>query len=309
MVTFYINNIPMYTGTVNKLPNFNGYAVATERSDSGVYIDNLKYVSLDSVYGETEYLYGDADNNGILTANDAAVVLQKTLDGDYITELENVCDDYLKYLDVDCSGILTANDAAIILQKTLSGDYLMPVETSTQQTTETTTESTTISTTISTTETTTETTTSANIKDYVVSGGAITFDTDTRSIIGYTGKPTYVVIPEEIDGVPVENIDDSVFESCSSLTSITLPGTIKKLGYRVFTSCRKLENVVIQNGTEEIDATSFRNCTSLKRIEIPDSVTTINVTVWYSDVTIVCHAGSYAESYANSKGLKTEIIE
>jgi hypothetical protein len=287
------------------LPDFNGYAVATERSDSGVYVDNLKYVSLDDGYGETEYLYGDADNNGILTANDAAVVLQKSLDGSYIPDLENVCDDYMKYLDVDCDGILTANDASVILQKTLDGSYIMPIETTTELTTETTTESTTIS----TTETTTETTTSANIKDYVVSGGAITFDTDTGSVIGYTGNPTYVIIPEEIDSVPIENIADSAFESCSSLKSITLPGTIKKLGYRVFTSCRKLENVVIQNGTEEIDATSFRNCTSLKRIEIPDSVTTINVTVWYSDVTIVCHAGSYAESYANSKGLKTEIIE
>jgi hypothetical protein len=152
-----------------------------------------------------------------------------------------------------------------------------------------------------------------------VSGGAITFDTDTGSIIGYTGKPTYVVIPEEIDGVPVENIgyavkngvqsDMGVFETCKSLKSVTLPGTIKKIGDAAFLSCRYLENVVISEGTEEISATSFKNCMSLKRIEIPDSVTTINVTFWYSDVTIVCHAGSYAESYANSKGLKTEIIE
>jgi hypothetical protein len=75
-----------------------------------------------------QILYGDADNNGLLTANDASVVLQKVLNDDFELPIQTATDNYMNYIDVDGNKILTANDAASILQKVLNLDYKFPVE-------------------------------------------------------------------------------------------------------------------------------------------------------------------------------------
>lgn len=43
------------------------------------------------------------------------------------------------------------------------------------------------------------------------------------TITKYTGNDTEVIIPPEIDGMPVTSIGKSAFHNCSSLTSVTLP--------------------------------------------------------------------------------------
>lgn len=73
-------------------------------------------------------LYGDADNDGSLTAADSAQVLQKVLNNSFEIALQKENDDWLAILDVDCSGNLTSYDSAIILQKALDDSYVMPCE-------------------------------------------------------------------------------------------------------------------------------------------------------------------------------------
>lgn len=72
---------------------------------------------------ETGTLYGDADGSGIITANDAAVILNAVRMGTEASE-EDIINNY----DVDFSGILTANDASTVLYKVLNNDYALPVE-------------------------------------------------------------------------------------------------------------------------------------------------------------------------------------
>jgi len=43
-------------------------------------------------------------------------------------DIENVIDNYKKYVDVDNNGILNAVDAAIILEKALDDGFKMPIE-------------------------------------------------------------------------------------------------------------------------------------------------------------------------------------
>lgn len=76
----------------------------------------------------TEYVFGDADADGILTSSDVAVVMQKVLTDKYIMPLENVTPYYMEYLDVDCDFRLTATDAAMIMQKVLVSSIVMPIE-------------------------------------------------------------------------------------------------------------------------------------------------------------------------------------
>ncbi len=73
-------------------------------------------------------VYGDADADNVLSANDASVTLQKVLISTYKMPLENKTDDYMDILDVDRDGSLTAADAAYILQKVLISTFLMPYE-------------------------------------------------------------------------------------------------------------------------------------------------------------------------------------
>ncbi len=69
-----------------------------------------------------EGLYGDADLNGVLTANDAACVLESVIDSDYQVEAE------LEIVDVNGDGVLTAADAAQILSKVLDIGYKFTIE-------------------------------------------------------------------------------------------------------------------------------------------------------------------------------------
>ena len=42
--------------------------------------------------------------------------------------LEDVTDDYMKYVDVDGDGLLTASDSAYVLQKVLDSNFCYPIE-------------------------------------------------------------------------------------------------------------------------------------------------------------------------------------
>ncbi len=76
----------------------------------------------------TTFTYGDANGDGIITAADAAMILEKSLNLDFITEIERNTTDYKKYLDVNRDDKIDANDAAIVLQKSLNFDFEMACE-------------------------------------------------------------------------------------------------------------------------------------------------------------------------------------
>lgn len=76
---------------------------------------------------EEKFIYGDVNGDGILEADDAAMVLQKVLVNTYKLPLEDKTKDYMIYVDVDKDGYITASDAAYILQKVLISSFEFPV--------------------------------------------------------------------------------------------------------------------------------------------------------------------------------------
>lgn len=74
------------------------------------------------------FVKGDSDDDGVVTAEDAAQLLQNILDESYATGMHKHNSDYMDYIDVDKDGFLTAGDAAIIMQKAIDNGYKMPVE-------------------------------------------------------------------------------------------------------------------------------------------------------------------------------------
>ena len=101
-------------------------------------------------------------------------------------------------------------------------------------------------------------------------------------ITGYSGAHSVLVIPDTIDGYTVTAISDSVFAGKTSLTSVSLPKNLKKLGWFVFSGCTSLKSVTVPSSVSEIGYDSFANCTRL---------------------TVYCEKGSYAEKFATSYGI------
>ena len=84
-----------------------------------------------------------------------------------------------------------------------------------------------------------------------------------------------VAIPERVNNKDVIEISSNAFTGCTSLTSISIPSTVKTIGSEAFKGCSSLKNIVLPNTLSAIGNSAFENCTNLSTIQIPESVTTI----------------------------------
>jgi hypothetical protein len=103
---------------------------------------------------------------------------------------------------------------------------------------------------------------------YITTNGAI--------ITGYTGprgQRAKVIIPSEINGLPVTTIGDSAFYGWD-LGSVTIPDSVVTLENSAFASCG-LTNATIGNGVTSIGDLAFDSCPLLTSVTIPDGVITL----------------------------------
>lgn len=122
-----------------------------------------------------------------------------------------------------------------------------------------------------------------NLRDYLqndeivdrVTIGTDTFhieaiDTETVAITGYKGSDVKhaLTIPETLDNKSVVEISDEAFKNCTSITSVTFPATIEKIGVYAFAGCLSLETVAIPANVEVVAEGAFTGCTSLKTVTL-----------------------------------------
>ena len=74
---------------------------------------------------------------------------------------------------------------------------------------------------------------------------------------------------------PVTSIGDRAFQSCFSLTSVTIPHGVTSIGDRAFSRCTSLPSITIPDNVTSIAALAFYGCSSLSSITIPNSVISI----------------------------------
>ena len=122
-------------------------------------------------------------------------------------------------------------------------------------------------------------------------------------IIKYKGEDSEVVIPEEINKIPITEIGDNAFKEnkniekliipssittigksafygCTSLKTIEFSQGLLNIGKLAFSSCRLLENFKLPNTLKVIDEFAFSECSSLKKIDIPYSVIEIGMSAF-----------------------------
>lgn len=130
----------------------------------------------------------------------------------------------------------------------------------------------------------------------------------------YLGSETSVIVPTQIDDLPVISIGEAAFNRCTNLESITIPDSVTSIGGGIFAACTSLKNInlppekyfrdkyflyeiidscnvrinscmnpnvssipsVVNNfNVTSIDDSAFSECVTLMSIKIPDSLTFI----------------------------------
>ncbi len=81
----------------------------------------------------------------------------------------------------------------------------------------------------------------------------------------------------DMENVNLEALPADTFRNKTSLTSVKLPKTLKKIGSYAFSGCSGLTSVTIPDSVTSIGDRAFQDCSSLTSVTIPDSVTSIPV--------------------------------
>ena len=105
---------------------------------------------------------------------------------------------------------------------------------------------------------------------------------DEITITSYSGSSTELIIPASIGGLPVVSIGDNAFEN-SSLVSVSIPETLKSIGWFAFSGSQSLKRIIIPKNVTEIGYNAFSGA---------------------KELTVYAPSDSHAYQYAQSYGIK-----
>ena len=105
--------------------------------------------------------------------------------------------------------------------------------------------------------------------EYSVENGEITITRCKEEAMGE------IIIPQNIDSMPVTAIGESAFEFCTEITKVEIPDTIKTIGSYAFVYCWSLESIEIPDSVISIEASAFEGCTALKTVHLGKNLSSL----------------------------------
>lgn len=112
-----------------------------------------------------------------------------------------------------------------------------------------------------------------------------TVENGGATVTSYLGEESNVTVPASLGGVPVVAVADRAFADNLRLQSVVLPEGVVSVGWFAFSGCVALGAVRLPASVASIAYGAFENCPA--------------------SLVIHCFAGSYAEQYARSYGIRT----
>ena len=73
----------------------------------------------------------------------------------------------------------------------------------------------------------------------------------------------------------IEIIDNNSFINCSQLLTLSLPTTLRSIGYNAFWYCTKLEELTLPEGLLTVRGDAFYGCSSVTKLVLPSTLTSI----------------------------------
>ena len=96
----------------------------------------------------------------------------------------------------------------------------------------------------------------------------------TVVITAYRGSATELTIPGELNGKRVSGIGETAFVR-SNLVSVTIPGTVDRIGNAAFAASGALKSITVAQGVKEIGDEAFADCPKLIDVTLPESGVTL----------------------------------
>ena len=110
------------------------------------------------------------------------------------------------------------------------------------------------------------------LQEYICGDFYYTLDDNGNAILRYySGNESNLILPTKLNDHCVIEIFKNTFIQNDSLTSLTVPGTIKTIDSEAFNYCYNLKEVIISDGVIDIQEGAFCECESLESITIPNS--------------------------------------
>lgn len=158
--------------------------------------------------------------------------------------------------------------------------------------------------------------TMSNILNFVVAEGtqglAYTLRESYYAVANGTATDTDIVIPSQVDGIPVQEIAYNAFAR-KNITSIKLPPTITILNISSFYACKQLASVegFENTGITEIPNEAFSVCQALTTIAFPKTLTKILVSAFKNcaALTSVRFASNMTEIRSDAFGNCTNLTD
>ncbi len=100
-------------------------------------------------------------------------------------------------------------------------------------------------------------------------------------------------------GDAIDEIPESAFNNCDSLTSITWGKGLKRIGKNAFNNCKALTTVIIPKSIVEIEESAFYNCSGITSLKLSNGLKTIGATAFNNIAVTILRIPATVETIGN----------